>query len=109
MNHETAKARVMRETILRVLYNTFAAAPGVCVLLSHLHQAFSTSTVPPLPEEVNGQIVDLVEDGLIVAAEAPGVSSIPQKCYSLTSKGRDFYRARCPWDKLDEFTGGQKL
>ena len=109
LSRETARSRVIRQTILRILFNTFKAAPDVSVLADHIHQAFGDGMTAYAPEELDGEIVDLISDGLIEVSDAPHVGTVASKAYRITSRGRDFYRSNCPWAKVDDFSGGEKV
>ena len=105
----TAQSRSIRETILRILFNTYSANPSVGLLADHLYIGFSSSQFQYAKNEINVELGDLMEDGLVVVEDAQGtVGPLPLKCYKTTSRGRDFFKANCPWERIDEFTGGQK-
>jgi len=109
ISEPTARSRSIRETILRILANAYGANPTVCILADHLYRGFSASVLQFGRAEIDCELVDLIEDGLIAGQDAPGgVGPVAAKCYKTTSRGRDFFRAGCPWDKIDEFTGGQR-
>ena len=100
------RSRIIREAILKIAYNTHQAAPGVAVLARHLYAAFSTGKVQYEKAEIDAEISDLIDDGLLAVEDLGGVGVGPaEKGYQSTSKGRDFYRAGYPWGRIDEYTG----
>ena len=96
--------RAIQESILRMLDIRFAAVPGLPYLWRHLAYAFATSIVPYTEDEVRVAVADLVERGLARVEDTPGTGELPEKGYTITARGRDFYAANCPWGKLDEFS-----
>jgi len=109
VNPQTAASRIIRQRILTLLCNTFAANPDVGVLAEHVYALFADGRVPYGPHAINAELVDLLDDGLIEVYNAPTLGHLPSKAYKPTSKGRDFARAGCPWDRIDEYTGGERL
>jgi len=104
------RSRSIRELILKIGYNTHQAAPGVAVLARHVYAAFSTGRVQYEKAEIDVEISDLIDDGLLAVEDLPGVGVGPaEKGYQATSKGRDFYRAGYPWGRIDEFTGDGQI
>ncbi len=106
MTPKIAKKRAIRLRILTLVCNMFSGNPDAALLAGHLYQAFSAGRTPISQEEIDSQIVDLIEDGMIAVEDAEGVASVTGKCYRSTSRGRNFFDAGCPWEKIDEFTGG---
>jgi len=105
----TARSRRIRQDILRTSCNAFAACPDVGLLADQIYEGFSTSQLQYGREEIDAELVDMIDDGLLTVGDADGFSgAMPKKIYRSTSRGRDFHRAGCPWDKIDEFTGAQK-
>ncbi len=104
MNVETRRLRAIQEVILRILAIRFADAPGLPVLWHHLVDGFASAIVPYNENEIRSGMVDLVERGLVAASDEEGLADMPEKGYRATAEGRDFLRARCPWDMLDRFS-----
>lgn len=105
MNPAVVRSRAIREAILRLLNNVFMGCPDVGCLASHIYEGFTTGRVRYTQTEIDAELADLVDDRLISVENAPGVEAIPDKLYKATSRGRDFVRARFPWDRVDEYTG----
>lgn len=106
----TIRSRCIRETILRILYNTFRANPGIAVVARHLYEGLSTGQIPYSVEAIDVELAELLDRGLVESIDAPGeIGPAHVRAYRCTAKGRDFHRAGCPWNKIDEFTGSQKL
>jgi len=109
ISEATNRSREIRKTILRLLYNAYQANPDIGLLADHVYSGFSTSVFQYERREIDCELVDMIEDGLLVVEDAPGeIGPMPKKCYRATSRGRDFHKAGCPWEKIDEFTGGQR-
>ena len=108
MTPKVSKKRGIRLRILTMACDMFAGNPDACLLADHLYLMFSAGRTPISQEEIDAQVVDLIEDGMITVEDAPGVSQVAGKCYRSTLRGRNFFDAGCPWEKIDEFTGGQK-
>jgi len=109
ISRETAESRRIRQDILRTICNAFAANPDVGLLADQIYGAFATSAIQHDRGEIDAELVDMIDDGLLVVEDAPGFTGpMPKKIYRSTSRGRDFHRAGCPWGKIDEFTGGQR-
>ena len=105
MNVETRRLRAIQETILHDLAIRFEGTPGLPLLWRHLMYGFSTGTVPYGEDEIRAALADLVERGLVRDSDEEGLGDMPEKGYRITVTGRDFLRARCPWDMLDRFSG----
>jgi len=108
LSHAVLRSRSIREVILHVLHNCGAASPDIAVLARHIYDAFSDGRVPYGREEIDAEIADLIEDGMIGVHDVPDVGPMPMKGYKIKSRGRDFFRAGCPWAKIDEFTGAER-
>jgi hypothetical protein len=105
---ETIRSRSIRELILRLCYNTHRANPDISVLARHIYEGFSTGRIQYLREDIDPEISALVEAGMIAVVNVPNVG-MPEKGYRITNRGGDFFRAGCPWAKIDEFTGEARL
>lgn len=102
---EILRARSIRERLLSVLVNMYEANPSACLLRDHVVRPFTGGGVQFAWGEIEAEIVDMQRDGLLEIRAASGYDAPAPQCYCITSKGRDFYRAGCPWDRVDEFSG----
>ena len=105
MNVETRRLRAIQEAILRDLMIRFEGTPGLPLLWRHVVEGFARAIVPYGEEEIRAALADLVERGLVRDSDEEGLGDMPEKGYRITVTGRDFLRARCPWDMLDRFSG----
>jgi len=105
MNVETRRLRTIQEVILRDLAIKFEATPEIPLLWRHILYGFSTGVVPYAEDEIRAALADLVERELAAASDEEGLADLPEKGYRITAVGRDFLRARCPWELLDRFGG----
>lgn len=103
MSISDIRRRTIQESILRDLHIRFEASPGLPLLWASLLYGFQHSTVPYTEEEIRASLADLVERGLATSEQTPGLGDLPEWGYRITPQGRDFHRARCPWDLLDKF------
>jgi len=108
MDPEIRNSRAIRESILRMLYNAFQSSPDIRVRADDIYAGFSTGEIQHDRHEINAELADLMADQLIVVEDIPSVSPVTKKGYKLTSRGRDFVRARFPWGRVDEYTGDKK-
>lgn len=106
---EVRRSRTIRECILQLLFAAHKGNPDVGVPHDQILAGFSTGRVHYTPDEIGEELIDLVDDGLIEIGDAAGGGPLPGKVYKITTRGRDFRRAKFPWQKIDEFTGGQSL
>ena len=98
--------RGIRERILRLLDAQWRGNPDGAVPYTQIVQGFATGRVSYSPSEIQGAVLDLGDDRLI--DEAPddlGAADGLEKAFRVTSRGRDFVRARMPWGRIDEYTG----
>lgn len=109
MDATVQRSRTIRECILKLLSRMFQANPDLAVEARHIYEGFATSRLQYGREDIDPELLDLIEDGLVHVGDLPGMTTPPEKGYRLTSRGRDFVRARFPWAKIDEFTGDEKL
>lgn len=109
MDLSVQRSRTIRECILKLLFGMFRANPDLAVEARHIYEGFATSRLQYSREDIDPELVDLIEDGLVQVIDLPGMTTPPEKGYRLTSRGRDFVRARFPWGRIDEFTGDQRL
>jgi len=109
LSRQTVRSRSVREMVLRLSYNTFLGNPDIVLAFHHVYEAFRTGVVSYTSEEIQAEVADLAEDGLVAVAELPTVGEMPEKGVKSTSKGRDFFKAGCPWDRVDEFTGANRI
>jgi len=105
MNVETRRLRNIQEAILRDLLIRFQGTPGLPILWRHVVEGFARAIVPYSEEEIRAAMADLVERDLVRDSDEEGLGDLPEKGYRITATGRDFLRARCPWDMLDRFSG----
>jgi hypothetical protein len=105
MNIETRRLRNIQEAILRILAICFQGTADLPVLWRHVVEGFARAIVPYSEEEIRAAMTDLVERGLVNVSDEEGLGDMPEKGYRSTPAGRDFLRARCPWDLLDRFSG----
>ncbi|MFB3893236.1 MAG: hypothetical protein ACE15C_14565 [Phycisphaerae bacterium] len=101
------RRRGIREAILRSVHNLYAAAPEMHLAAEEIYEGFSHGIVAYERSEIDGEIVSLVQDGMIEVQKLPQYSELPRHGYRITSRGRDFVLAGFPWGKIDEFTGRQ--
>ena len=106
---EVIERRRIRETILTLLDAAWRGYPGVGVPHDQILSGFASSRVRLTPQQIQSALLDLIDDGLIVASDAPGGGPLPDKTYAITGAGRDFKLAKYPWSQVDEYTGGQSL
>lgn len=105
MNVETRRLRYIQEAILRDLAIRFEGTPGEALFWRHIIQGFAQAIVPYAEDEIRSAMTDLVERGLVTVSDEEGLGDLPEKGYRITATGRDFLRARCPWEMLDRFSG----
>lgn len=105
---QVLRSRRIRERILHVLVAAHKGLPGAKVEHAQILAAFANDRARFTQEEIEVQLFDLVEDGLLDQENASW-GTPPEKLYGTTSQGRDFHLAAFPWDRIDEYTGGQKL
>jgi len=107
---QVLRSRTIREALLKLLMRMFQADPELAVAGEDLYQGFSTSRLQYDRAEVDGELINLMDEGLVEVVDLPaifGFERLPAKHYRITSRGRDFVRARFPWGKIDEFSGDQ--
>ena len=109
MNQQVRRSRTVREVILRLLYAAFKGNPDVGVEHGDILKGFATGMVRYTPSEIEGELISLVEAGLIEQRNAPGGEPLPEKLYRITRAGRDFRLSQFRWDRVDEYTGKQEL
>lgn len=103
------RRRGVREAILRWAYNVYQANPDVCLTSDQIYSGFSTGQVTYTTAEIDGELVGLVNDGMLTWQQIPNMGQMPSKGYKITNRGVDFRLANCPWDQIDRFTGKQHL
>ncbi len=107
---EVLRSRTIREAILHALHGAFLGdlAIHVGVPRERILALFNDSKVDYAPEQIDVELLDMIEDGLIEQVPYDGVEALPDTSYRITSRGRDFVRGKFPWHRVDEYTGGQK-
>lgn len=106
---ETVRSRRVRERILHMLVAAHRGCPDVGIDHGEILKAFAGDRARYSPADVQAELIDLIDDGLITQHNAPWGGDLPEKIYQVTSQGRDFQRAGFPWGRIDEYTGGQTL
>jgi len=98
---ELRRSRHIRRQILTMLIETYRAVPGLAIAVEELLDTVARGGGPLgfATAEVRAELLDLAHDDLV---------EIDQLRVRITTTGRDFLRAGCPWEQVDEFTGGQK-
>lgn len=92
------------EDILLTLQAIWTANPGIGLQAGQLYEGLAAgSEVPPSDEEARAAVADLVERELAESVPSKMPSEVPQKCYRITAKGRDFASHKFPWNYLDAF------
>ena len=109
MDRNVLRSRLIRECILKLLARVFRASPDVAVEWRQIMDGFMTSRLRYDRSDVEPELADLVEDGLIERVDVPGDDGGPVAAYRITSRGRDFVRAHFPWARIDEFSGDQRI
>ena len=102
------RSRSIREIVLRQL-NSIYAYPNLGLTYETILVGFSTGVVRYTVDEIEGELVSLIQDGLIVQFNAPGGEPLPEKLYRIIKNGHDFVLANFPWMRVDEYTGKQEL
>ena len=100
------RSRGIRERILRLLAAQYAGNPEAGVPHGQIVEGFSTGRVSYTAAEIQGEVLDLEECGLVRIL--PGEDQ-PERTYQITKNGRDFVKAKFPWGRIDEYTGQAKL
>ena len=103
----TLRSRTVRECILRCVSIADKAGVTIGFSLQQVFDGFMTSELQYTPDDVRPELNDLVDDGMIEKFDDPAGGG--EKRYRITTRGRDFVRARFPWGRVDEFTGDQRL
>ena len=94
------RSRAIRGRILGILTTLHSAVPGMAMPVDQLiAESAKTSPFVMDDSELQAELIDLADHKLI---DHDG----PQQLVKITSPGRDFCRAGCPWDAVDTFTGG---
>lgn len=99
------RRRWLRATILDILEAADRARLGIGLTRRQLVAAFRRQLKRGLSEGDLGRVIDgLCREAFIYAEQDP---VLRDETYHLTEKGVDFRLAGCPWDRVDEFTGGR--
>ena len=109
VNPQVRRSRTIREKIIQLLSAAFAGNPDVGVPHDQILAGFCDGRVRHTPEQIVTELINLMDDGLIEQLPSPGGGPLPDKEYKITKDGRDFRIAGCPWAKVDDFSGGQRL
>ena len=104
MKAEIQRSRMIREAILQALSIVDGAGSSFGLTFEQLHLGFSRSRLEVKASELHREMNDLVDDQLICKRWDEELEGWE---FRLTSRGRDFKKAGCPWEKIDEYTGGQ--
>jgi hypothetical protein len=99
------RRRTIDEAILGTLYAAFEGGNEKGVFHSLIVAGFAPSRLSYSEDEIQREVIELLDRRLIEIGPDCGL----EKAYLLTARGRDFIRAKFPWAKVDEFTGGQAL
>ena len=108
MEPQILRSRTIRECILKLLLRMFQAALELAVAADHVYEGFSSSRLQYTRDDIDPELIDLIESGLVEAIDLPATGTMPAKGYRITSAGRDFVRARFPWGRVDEYSGNQR-
>ena len=102
------RSRTIREALLRTLNAAYHGSPDVHVPAEQIYTGFARSRVPYAREEIDAEIVDLIDRGMIDSTPLThSIGPMPERGFRITARGRDFCRAGFPWMKLDEYTGDE--
>lgn len=99
------RRRTIRRHILRMLRAAHVGNPDVGIEFAEICKAFTGGQTNYDREEIQAELIDLLDDGLIKSKPSPFDAMV--RIYEISSRGRDFLDADCPWDRIDEFTGKQ--
>ena len=102
-NAETTRSRALRGAILRALWIHDSAGLEIGFAAAELSALNADSIFGRRDTETSQMIRDLIERGLIRAADDDN----PPR-FVLTADGRDFCRAEYPWGRIDPYTGGAR-
>ncbi len=103
-NSEVTRSRFVRGIILDCLWSVDGAGSGFGFTFGQINAGFARSHVEVSSAEVRRELNDMVDDKLI-SRQWDG--HLEADVYRISSRGREFKKAGMPWDKIDEFTGGQ--
>jgi len=104
----TLRKQGLMKDILRFLDIMWKANPSVALPAGELYRGLANSEVPPTDTEARAAVADLIERKLIESEPAAVPSEVPQRCYKITAKGRDFVEHRFPWFAIDAFSDDAK-
>ncbi len=94
-------SRHVRMVLLDALWNAAGAGTGLGFTWLQLKGAFR-SQLEISESDLRRELNDLVNDDLVVREDDEVLN---EKIYRITSRGSDFKKCGCPWERVDEFTG----
>ncbi len=104
MNSEVTRSRFVRGIVLDALWAADGAGMGAGFTFGQLRSGFAVSRVELGAAELTREMNDLLDDGMV---KREWDEDLGCNMYAMDTRGRDFKRAGCPWDRIDEFSGKQ--
>jgi len=102
--NDPQRSRFAREMILRLLSAADGAGIGLGMTWSQIRSGFTRRRTEFSDAGIRRELNDLVDDNLI---ERRWDDDMGCDMFRIVSRGREFLRANCPWERIDEFTGRQ--
>ena len=102
MSAEIARSRFIRGIVLDLLWTADGAGSRFGFTFEQLARGFGASRVEVAIAELRRELNDLAADQLV---RQDWDDDLRCDHYTIGPRGRDFKRAGCPWDRIDEFTG----
>ena len=96
------RSRFVRGMIIDLLVITDRVGNSFGLSGDQIRGGFMKSQVAIQDSEIRSELNDLAGDGII---EKQWDADLGEDYYKITSDGRDFKRAGCPWHEVDRFTG----
>ncbi len=101
---DIARSRFIRGIIVDVLWVADGAGNAFGLSFQQIYRGFANSRVDVAESDLRRELNDLVDDKLL---KRKWDETLNCHMYAITSRGREFKKAGCPWERIDEFTGKQ--
>jgi len=102
-NDDIYRSRRVREILLDLLFRADGAGSGFGFSFDQLRSAFGRKAMAAKPSELRRELNDMEGERLLTRKYD---ADLEDDYYRIAPRGRDFKRAGCPWEKIDEFSGG---
>lgn len=100
-NATVIRSRSIRAMLLNSLWTVDGAGLGLGLTYGQLSNGFAASKIGISEPELRRELNDLVDARL---AARTWDEDMRDDMYTIANRGRDFKRAGCPWDKIDDFS-----